>query len=205
LYNHTFKHDFEKIISLARKSKPTADDLEESSRLLEFHCYDIPMAKDYTERFKFLTEHVADKYSMVVLVDATIINDKEQMDKFLGTYLESGYEGQMIRIPKGPYENKRSKTLLKNKEFEDAEFEIVEVLEGLGNWKNYGKSVVIKLENGDTQQSGMKGNFVFAREILEQKDALVGTTVTVRFQNRTGDGKLRFPVVQTFWKGKRDV
>ena len=41
LYNHDLRDNFEKIISLVRKTKPTAEDRVEASKLTQFHCYDI--------------------------------------------------------------------------------------------------------------------------------------------------------------------
>ena len=41
LYNHDLRNDFEKIISLVRKTKPTSEDRLEASKLTQFHCYDI--------------------------------------------------------------------------------------------------------------------------------------------------------------------
>ena len=41
LYNHDFNNDFEKIISMVRKTKPTDEDRQEASELTQFHCYDI--------------------------------------------------------------------------------------------------------------------------------------------------------------------
>ena len=40
LYNHGLKDDFEKIISLVRKQKPTADDRLDAQHLVQFHVYD---------------------------------------------------------------------------------------------------------------------------------------------------------------------
>ena len=40
LYNHDLRDDFEKIISLVRKQKPTDDDRAEAAKLVQFHCYD---------------------------------------------------------------------------------------------------------------------------------------------------------------------
>jgi hypothetical protein len=40
LYNHDLRDDFEKIISLVRKQKPTPSDKAEASKLVQFHCYD---------------------------------------------------------------------------------------------------------------------------------------------------------------------
>ena len=38
LYNHDLRDDFEKIISLVRKTKPTDEDRLEASKLTQFHC-----------------------------------------------------------------------------------------------------------------------------------------------------------------------
>jgi len=40
LYNHKLKRDFEKIISLVRKQKPTAEDRLNAQHLVQFHVYD---------------------------------------------------------------------------------------------------------------------------------------------------------------------
>ena len=43
LYNHDLRDNFEKIISLVRKTKPTDEDRLEASKLTQFHCYDTIM------------------------------------------------------------------------------------------------------------------------------------------------------------------
>lgn len=40
LYNHELKNDFNKIVSLVKKSKPSEKDLQESARLVQYHCFD---------------------------------------------------------------------------------------------------------------------------------------------------------------------
>ena len=40
LYNHELKDDFNKIVSLVKKSKPKSEDLEESAKLVQYHCFD---------------------------------------------------------------------------------------------------------------------------------------------------------------------
>ena len=52
LYNHDLRDNFEKIISLVRKTKPTDEDRLEASEKTQFHCYDIideelPFEKTY--------------------------------------------------------------------------------------------------------------------------------------------------------------
>ena len=63
LYNHDLKNDFEKIISLVRKTKPTEEDRLESSQMVQFHCYDIvDETKTYSERGKFIEDFVPSNY-----------------------------------------------------------------------------------------------------------------------------------------------
>ena len=42
LYNHGLKDDFEKIISLVRKTKPTEEHRQEAAELVQYHVYDVP-------------------------------------------------------------------------------------------------------------------------------------------------------------------
>lgn len=209
LYNHNLRDNFEKIISLVRKTKPTWQDYVETSMLVEYHIYDIIMDGTFTERLFRLNQTYAEyiwlSNQCIVMVDTTTVRNPEDVQRMLAEYLERGYEGQMLRVPDSPYEGKRSKNLIKHKEFEDAEFEVVSIIEGLGNWAGCAKAIEILLPDGTTQQSGVRGSQEMLAGVLEDADDYIGTEVTVRYQNKTADGKLRFPVVVTFWKGKRDI
>ena len=46
LYNHDLRDDFEKIISLVRKQKPTDKDRAEAHKMIQYHVYDYT-GKDY--------------------------------------------------------------------------------------------------------------------------------------------------------------
>jgi DNA ligase 1 len=209
LYNHKLKDDFERIISLARKTKPTAKDITESEQMVEYHVYDIILSDNpdatYAERYEFIEKNIKNKFPMIQVVPTVAVNNVEEVEQKLGEYLESGYEGQMLRDRVSSYEHRRSKSLIKHKTFEDGEFEIVDIIEGKGNWAGYAKAIVIRLPDGSTQQSGMRGSQDFARKLLEDRDELIGTQLTVRYQNKTADDKLRFPVAVAFWRGKRDL
>lgn len=206
LYNHELKNDFEKIISLARKTKPTKEDLAESAEMIQYHVYDVvDPTMTFAERNAMLWSTYGIWTMTIQPVPTVKVNSFEEIDEKLSEYLEWGYEGQMLRDPQGYYEGKRSKGLLKHKEFEDAEFPIVSIIEGKGNWAGYAKSIEIALPDGTTQFSGVRGSFDKLQEVLYNADDYIGTEVTVRYQNKTDDGKLRFPVVVAFWKGKRDI
>ncbi len=207
LYNHDLKNDFEKIISLSRKSKPTDEDLMESEEKIQYHVYDTIMDGTFMDRLGFISMHVdSSRYSPTVqIVRTTNIQDEHDLEMMLEHYLEMGYEGQMLRVYDSPYEGKRSKNLIKHKEFEDDEFEIVSIEEGKGNWAGAAKRIEIRLKDGTTQFSGVRGSFDMLKDLLYNAKDYIGTEVTVRYQNKTEDDKLRFPVVVAFWKGKRDL
>ena len=209
LYSAELKDSFEEIVSLARKTKPKPEDIEKSAQMIEYHVYDVILPDNpeatYAERMAFIEQHIKDKFPMIEVVPTVAVNSTEEVEQKLGEYLEAGYEGQMLRDQDAPYEHKRSKSLIKHKTFADGEFEIVEVVEGKGNYAGMAKSLTIQLPDGSTQSCGMRGQMDYLKELLENKDDYVGSQVTVIYQNKTADGKLRFPVAKKVWKGKRDV
>ena len=59
LYNHDFKDDFEQIISMVRKTKPTDEDILKSAQNVQFHCYDIiDETLTFEERNYFISKHL---------------------------------------------------------------------------------------------------------------------------------------------------
>lgn len=57
LYNHELKNDFNKIVSLVKKTKPKPEDLEESAKLVQYHCFDSyypdePQLKYWDRKFR---------------------------------------------------------------------------------------------------------------------------------------------------------
>jgi DNA ligase 1 len=197
LYTHSFCDDFNKIISLAKKTKPTQQDLDESAKHIQYHVYDyISKEKDiFSVRYKKMQEQlsVCDK-NIIVIVEATICKNQKELDAEYDKSMELGYEGQMIRLDK-PYEHKRSKYLLKRKEFMDEEFEVVEVGEGVGNRSGTAGFMILKMKDGRTYKSNIKGDMNYVKQLLKDKNELVGKQVTVKFFNYTPDGIPRFPYV----------
>ena len=99
------------------------------------------------------------------------------------------------------YENKRSKNLLKRKEFITEEFDVIEVLEGSGNWAGYAKHFVLT-DGTETFKSGVRGNQETLKALLEQE--VKPTWVTCRYFERSVDNIPRFPVVIDWGIGERN-
>ena len=211
LYNHDLKDDFNEIVSMIKKQKTTPETIEKASRLVQYHVYDAYFPENPNLEFANRTEMLRDIIFTLVpdfairFVYTVQVASQEELDEVYSHNMAGGYEGQMIRIAGSKYENKRTKNLIKRKEFEDKEFLILDIMEGEGNWAGYAKSVVVRLEDGTTCASGIRGNQEFLAKLLKGKNEYLGGECTIRYQNRTPDGKLRFPIVTALWKGKRDI
>jgi len=203
LYNHELRDNFNELISIARQTKPTQDDLNKSASMIQYHVYDMVWKEHFYNRLTYLESIIGSlKSNVIKLVDTFSAENSEKLDQQYANFLENGYEGQMIRID-APYENKRSKSLLKRKEFIDEEFEVIEILEGQGNWSGYAKSVQCKTKEGVVFNAGIKGTQEFTKELLNRKP--IPKTATVRYQNITPDGSLRFPIAVAFYENERDI
>jgi len=206
LYADKLSDNFSKIVSLVRKQDPTAHELAESSCYISYHVYDYPSAKgDFYDRYKQLLADLPD-HPHLKLVETTGCIGQETLDTLFAQYLEQGYEGQIIRIGGISYEQKRSKFLLKRKEFQDAEFEILDIVEGEGNRSGMAGKVWYKWKGTDKFSSGLRGSHEYCKQLLKDKSKYTKGTGTVRFQGyNPEDGKPRFPVTVALFTGKRDV
>jgi len=194
LFCNKYKNDFNAIISLSKQTKPTPEDLVLSEKHLQYWIYDLPSSKKvFSERFADLKNLIPNHKSLVI-VPTDHVNTQEELDSFYAEYQKDGQEGQMIRI-NNVYENKRSKFLLKRKEFVDDEFEIVNISEGKGNRSGmFGRAHLIT-SNGVEFEANARGNEYFYEELLKNKSKYIGKMATVRYQNLTPDGKPRFGVI----------
>jgi len=198
LYNHDLKSDFNKIISLVRKTKPTLEDIKESEEKIQYWIYDLPGESVFSQRYKTLQKMFGDKRfpDYFKLVPTIQIFDKTQLDYYHTQFLEQGFEGTMIRMDLGGYENKRSKQLLKYKNFQDAEFLILDVKTGTGNRANVANVLTVQLPNNITCDVTMTGTMEFMGQVLKDKNEVIGKYATVKYFSMTEDNKLRFPTLK---------
>lgn len=195
LYCDKLNNDFNKICSLVKKAKPSVAELEEASNTIQYWIYDWVLTdKKFSERYQMIKEHIKES-SCIKIVTANIAHNKAELDCFYEQYIEEGFEGQMIRL-EAVYETKRSKNLLKRKEFQDREYTILDVIEGVGNKSGVAGAMVFENELGISFNSNIKGNRDYLREVLETKQELIGQLATVKFFNLTpGNALPRFPYV----------
>jgi DNA ligase-1 len=194
LYADKFANNFNTIVSLVKKTKPTADDLKQSANNIEYHVYDIPsVVSIFKERCIELDELSLDFPKCIKQVETHIVNNESEVIEWYENYVERGYEGQILRL-NGPYENKRSKFLLKHKSFQDSEFPILDICEGEGNKTGQVGYMVFEIE-GKRFKSNVKCSWEEGAEILKSKSKLIGKSATIQYFNLTPDGIPRFPYV----------
>ena len=190
LYNHDFKADFNEITSIVKQQKPTPEDFDKSEKYIQYHIYDIDIGgKTFVERYDMLETLLKDKgFKYLKLVETRFdmnIEDEKLDELYFEYYLPEGYEGQMLRVQDSFYENKRTKNLVKRKEFIDDEFVIRDVEEGVGNRSGMMGRLILLLPDGRTFEANCRGTHEYYRELLENKDYYIGKLATIRFQNYT--------------------
>ncbi len=195
LYADKFANDFNKIVSLVKKTKPTEADLKESSKNIEYHVYDVPSVDEtFNGRWRELDELALDFPNCVKKVETHIITEEFYITNWYENYIERGYEGQMLRM-NSKYENKRSKSLLKHKSFVDEEYTILDIVEGEGNRTGTAGYMVFETVEGKRFKSNVKGTWEETAEMLKSKKELIGKQATIKYFNLTPDGIPRFPFV----------
>ena len=198
LYNHALKDDFEKIISLVRKQKPTEQDARDAQHLVQYHVYDtIAEGVDYEDRFNWLTRYLPIASTMT-LIKNTVVENQDEAKMLHNVHLAQGYEGSMLRLNK-QYEQKRSYNLQKFKDFSDTEATIVGYEAGKGKFTGLiGKFF---MQDDDGNEFGCpigKGyNFADRKAILDNVHDYIGQRATFTYFQRTQAGSYRHPLFKT--------
>ena len=198
LYNHDLRDNFEKIISLVRKQKPTESDRLDSKELVQFHCYDYANTEDsYGIRMNNLAD--SDFYSYCVkYVPTNLVLRMDDARVYHSRWLVNGYEGSILRLDK-PYQRKRSYSLQKFKDFQDTEALIVGYEEGKG--KREGTLGKFLMQDDDGNKFGCppgKGyNYAALTDILNNIGDYMGQRATFTYFERTQYGSYRHPMFKT--------
>ena len=198
LYNHALKNDFEKIISLVRKQKPTEDDRRDAQHLVQYHVYDTPWLNvTYEDRYNWLRTQLPIARTMTLIANTTV--DTMAEAKMLhDIHLAQGYEGSMLRT-NGFYEQKRSYNLQKFKDFHDTEATITGYEEGKG--KRQGTLGKFLMTDDEGIQFGCppgKGyTYKDLSNMLLNIHDYIGQRATFTYFQRTQAGSYRHPLYKT--------
>ncbi len=195
LYNHDLRDDFEKIISLVRKTKPTDEDRQEASELTQFHCYDTIMEHmPYDQRLNFIRNNVPDTYC-IKPVETDMVFREDDAKVYHARNLDKGYEGSIVRT-NDTYHCKRSHNLRKFKDFSDAEATIIGYEEGKGKRINTLGKFIMQDDDGNEFgcPPGKGHNYKDMENMLNNIHDYIGARATFTYFERTKAGSYRHPL-----------
>jgi ATP-dependent DNA ligase len=167
---------------------------ELSSQLL-YHVYDIvDDSMPFSQRHEIIQDLVANAPENVKIVKTVRAHDESRVAYLHQLFVQDGYEGTMIRNPDMPYEiGKRSYSLLKLKDFVDAEYRIVNVIDGDGS--DVGLAIFeLETDSGERFNCRPEGSQENRADLFKNRRELVGKYLTVRYQELSKDGIPIFPV-----------
>lgn len=132
--------------------------------------------------------------TVVILVRTEKVAALSDFRRLFAEFVESGYEGIMLRNAMGVYRaNYRSNDLQKYKEFLEDEYRIIDFKDGEG--RDAGAVIwVCETADGKDFTVRPRGTIQQRREWFNDGANYIGKNLTVVYQELTEDGKPRFPV-----------
>ena len=202
LYNHGLKDDFEKIISLVRKTKPTQEHRDEAEQLVQYHMYDIASYPHATYEWRMhfintLTDSAVVRTSKCLrIIKTEVALDYDNALHKHEKYLKQGYEGSIYRSMTGQYKNTRSWDLMKFKDFEDSEATIVGYEAGKGKRQGtIGKFIMQDDEGVEFGCPPGKGyDYKDLAAMIDNINDYIGQRATFTYFQRTQAGSYRHPL-----------
>lgn len=179
---------FEELSGYCRKKEQT------EKKHIHYHVFDVvtSMNMSFEKRLMFfpsMTDHV----HCVATIE---IQTMDQVQQYLSTFIEQGYEGLILRNKDGLYRNGyRSWDLQKYKLFQEEEFIITGFTEGTGREKG---TIIWQCQTPQHKIFHVrpKGSMEQRREMFNEGEKYIGKKMTVIFQEYTTDGIPRFPVAK---------
>ena len=198
LYNHKYRDNFNKIISLVRKQKPTQADKFEAASSLQFHCYDLFNSKQpnlsFIDRTLAITSYQSlYKWRSIQLVDTQVVFNDKDVQKFHKQNKQNKYEGSMLRN-NNPYDQRRSNNLQKVKDWSDTEITITGYIEGKGKFAGgLGKFLGRDSDDRVVEVPWPTLTIAERRNVFNNIADYIGKQLTFEYFERTPSGAYRFP------------
>jgi DNA ligase-1 len=192
MFNWELREQLNKIMELVRRTVHiTEQHLIDSERLVRFYVYDgfgfgANQIDGYLQRKKMIDER-AIGIPYIEKVETIIVHSKAELDTVYQSFLSDKQEGAIIRILDAPYEEKRSKYLLKYKPVDDGEGKIIAILEGEGNWTGMAAKATLQWKD-KTFDATFKGTEDQKTVIWQERKQWIGKEVTFWHNGRTGYG-----------------
>lgn len=179
-----FGWPLQKISGLCRLKEETQE-----CKQLEYWIYDYISEQPFKERYAYLME-IQKRFSYtdpIKVLDHYLLSGWLKIKKRHDTFIKEGYEGLCARNPNKEYGiGKRSGIyLIKLKEYNDDEFEITGIREGL---RPEDMCFTLKTKCGKTFAAKPACDTQTRLEYLKNKDQYIGQMATCKFFNYSQDG-----------------
>jgi DNA ligase-1 len=190
LYKHGW--NLQKISGLGR-----LETLHDDHKELKFYCYDIvDESATFEQRYNRLqTFTETDKFILVQHVD---VKGNDNIKTLHDRYISEGYEGLVLRDPSKTYKcGSRSNRMLKVKEFVDAEFEVIDLVEGL---RDEDMCFLLTTKEGNTFKAKPIGDRQLKQWYRDNLELLIGKMATVKYFGftNTENPVPNLPVLKSF-------
>lgn len=164
LYSHDLT--FSNLCSIIRSANSEDKEMIKLY-LFDYYNSDYPRMK-YKDRYKALSD--LSGVANIIIVENITVKSHKGVERALESFLGLGYEGVMIKSISSHYKEGRSNTMMKYKKFIDNEFEVKQIVDN---------TIICYTSAG------------VAFSVLGS--AKIGDIVTIRYQEMTSKGSLRFP------------
>lgn len=165
------------------------------SPTLIYHVYDVVDSDlPYAKRYQLIVDLCQNAPKNVRIVHTGLVQNETDVMQKHTQFVNEGYEGTMVRDPAAFYEiNKRSYSLLKLKDFTDAEYRIINIVDGDGSDRGL---AIFTLDNGNGQVFNCRpeGSQENRADLFENRKKLIGKYLTVRYFELSKDSIPIFPV-----------
>lgn len=183
------EYTFQQTISAIKKFDPII-----SPKLL-YRLYDVVADKPFRERWDIVEKiRKAAKCKSLVPTITEEVNCVDELADFHRKVTGQGFEGTMLRNWGGTYQaGHRSEYLLKFKEMQDDEFEIIGFEDGVG--RDAGAIIFhCKTKAGKEFKVRPEGTLDERANMFKRGKSYIGHKLTVRYQTLSDDGVPIFPV-----------
>lgn len=165
---------------------------QEDSRKLIYVCYDVMSGMKFSDRLGKICNF---NFVPPIFIATTSFHITDSFLPRLKTARDKGYEGLILRSNLTPYQDgKRSKSLVKVKSWEDAEFLVVGVTPSADGWA----ILECITDDGLDFRVSAPGNMGNKYNIMGNKDKFIRKMITVEYANLTKDGVPFHPVAIAF-------
>ena len=209
--------DFQGIMKLIRKKDFTIPNpvckVFDLLTLSEFSSK--KSTRTLSERLLEIPKSIPSGHPVLQTLPQTVVRSREQYDALIAEAAENGWEGLILRKD-APYKGKRSKDLLKCKNFHDAEYVVKGVEMGPFRYVCNGQereeemlSCVTIEHKGHEVRVGSGWSIEQRRAFHKDPGEILGRTILVQYfeetRNQDGGISLRFPTFKYLYGEERDV